>query len=229
MESSPLEELEALLASRGYEQGKQEREPEDTEDTSEVSEPAEKIDGPLGDGECVICGAPTFRPEGLTRGGQRRRVPKFCEDHNPKTRVTPAQAERSSALKTESRLKALHTDLADNIRLVGALAGPVLPVTGYIILEDAEAFTQAALNLAKRHPKIIGALEKAAQVGPGITIGRFMVKLGVAMNVDSGRMQPDSAISNMMGVYAAWQVVHPDLAQANGTTATSPPRYSVVQ
>lgn len=203
--------------------------PSDNEDFQEeqsFDQPTEKVEsGPLGDGECVVCGAPTYRPEGKTRSGQRKRIPKYCEEHNPKNKIG-----KPDGPILASRLKALHTDLADNVRLVGALTGPVLPVTGYIILEDAEAFTQAALNLAKRHPKVLKALEKAAQVGPGITVGRFMVKIGVAMNVDSGRMQPQSPISNMMGVYEAWKIVHPDLAQQNGNVMSEPPpHYSVIQ
>lgn len=183
-------------------------------------------DEPLGDGECAVCGAPTYRPEGKTRSGQRRRIPKFCSEHATGSKVS----DKPDPRKMESRLKALHTDLADNVRLVGALTGPVLPVTGYIILEDADAFTQAALNLARKHPRILGALETAAQIGPGITVGRFMVKLGVAMNVDSGRIKPDAAISTFMGVWEAYQIVHPDIANQMNTNPTGPPpKYSVVQ
>jgi hypothetical protein len=50
------------------------------------------------------------------------------------------------------------------------------------------------------------------------------------MNVDTGRIKPDAAIANFMGVWAAYQIVHPDIVnQMNVSPTGPPPKYSVVQ
>src|SRR5215471_8593131 len=42
----------------------------------------------IGDGECLVCGSPTFRPAGLTKAGHRKRVPKYCDLHAPNNRIS---------------------------------------------------------------------------------------------------------------------------------------------
>src|SRR5215467_3261491 len=37
------------------------------------------INQPVGDGTCDVCGAPTFRPPGLTAAGRKKRVPRLCD------------------------------------------------------------------------------------------------------------------------------------------------------
>jgi hypothetical protein len=128
-----------------------------------------------------------------------------------------------------AKLKDLEIDLADNIRLVGAIAGPVMPTTGYIIMEEADGFTNAALKLAVKNPRILKALETAAQVGPGVKVGKTLVKIGIAINVDTGRMNHDAIISRYFGVDDAWKTVHPDMTENGKANFTPAPRYSVVE
>src|SRR5215472_11895838 len=49
---------------------------EDLPPLPEDDKPFGDVTQPLGDGTCVVCGAPTFRPSGLTAAGNKKRVPK---------------------------------------------------------------------------------------------------------------------------------------------------------
>src|SRR5215831_773226 len=118
------------------------------------------ISQPVGDGTCDVCGAPTFRPPGLTSAGRKKRVPRRCDLHARKPGV---QAERPDLSGVESQLRRVQEELADDLKLLGTLAGPLLPVTGYYVFEHADPFTVAILKLAKNNTRVLRILHRAAQ------------------------------------------------------------------
>lgn len=183
----------------------------------------------IGDGECVVCGAPTFRPAGLTKAGHRKRVPKYCDLHAPNSTV---QATRPNAQRLESQLHNVQEELADNIRLLATLVGPLLPVTGYYAFESADAFTISILKLAKNNQRIVRVLYQAARVAPVYTAASTLAGIGYAVQVDLQKADPYSTISKRLRVDKAYEAVHPDEAAATTNGATNfagPPRYSTVQ
>jgi len=182
----------------------------------------------VGDGECKVCGAPTFRPPGLTKGGQRRRAPKFCDLHNPKAPRPPLVG---GSLGPD--LAKIQEELGDDIRLLGILAGPLFPTTGYYVTENADQFTVALLKLAKNNQRILRVLHRAAQVAPVYTVAEFVAGTAYSVQVDTGRADPHSTIAKRIGVSRAYDAVHID-SNSNGNNVTSngmptPPHYATVQ
>jgi hypothetical protein len=166
------------------------------------------IEDPIqGDGSCVTCGAPTFRPPGLTPGGNRKRVPKFCDDHDPKR-----QARNEKILKErgiDPALNRVAEELADDIRLFGTMAGVIYPVTGYYLLENADAFTTAIVKLAAKNPRVLRVLHRAAQVAPVYTVAQTLVGTAVAVQVDMNKMDAHSFAAQRTGVDRAFDAVYP--------------------
>jgi hypothetical protein len=192
----------------------------------------EIIEDPIqGDGSCVICGAPTFRPPGLTPGGNRKRVPKFCDDHDPKR-----QARNEKILKErgiDPALNRVAEELADDIKLFGAMAGYVYPVTGYYLLANADPFSTALVKLAAKNPRLLRVLHRAAQVAPVYTIAQTVAGVAVAVQVDMNKMEPHSFAAERTGVDRAFDAVYPDGKDGqynmNGNVGTTnPPVFHTV-
>jgi hypothetical protein len=187
----------------------------------------------IGDGECAICGAPTFRPQGRTPSGKLRRPPKYCDVHNPKNRAQ-RDAILGSTGDLESQLKKIQGDLADDLALLGALAGPFWPVTGYYIVENADNFTTALLQLCKNNPRALKAAHRLGQVAPVYRCARFGAGVGVAVQVDQKKMDPYGSTSRNLGVDRAYDAVHNSNTNndagmyTNGNT-NGPPRYATLQ
>jgi hypothetical protein len=190
------------------------------------------IEDPIqGDGNCVICGALTFRPPGLTPGGNRKRVPKFCDDHDPKR-----QARNEKVLKErgiDPALNRVAEELADDVKLFATMAGYVYPVTGYYLLENADAFTVALVKLAAKNPRILRVLHRAAQVAPVYTVAQTLVGTAVAVQVDMNKMEPHSFAAERTGVDKAYDAVYPDgkdgqFQSMNGDSFNQPPVFRTV-
>ena len=89
----------------------------------------------------------------------------------------------------------------------GSLIGLGLPVTGYYVCQESHGFTSAVTELASTRPEWVDALEKLANIGPGITIGRTVLGMGAALAVDRGRADPEKRAMKFLGVYSAWLAV----------------------
>lgn len=198
------------------------------------TEPVPPPDEPIGDGTCAICGAPTFRPPGLTKSGRRKRVPKHCDLHTKNVRVPD---EGPDVKRLESQLQRIQVELADQLKLAGVLTGPLFPVTGYYMQENADQFTTALLQTAKDKERLLRILYRAAQVAPIYTLLSFGAGVGISMQVDQNRHDPHSGFSRHLGVEQAYEAVHgttTNHAAGNGNTVangqfTPPPKYATVQ
>ena len=186
------------------------------------------ISQPVGDGQCDVCGAPTFRPPGLTKAGRKKRTPKYCDLHSPNIRV---QGERPDLAGVESQLKRIQEELADDIRLLGTLAGPIFPVTGYYVFENADPFTIALLKLAKNNTRVLRVLHRAAQVAPIYTVAEVVAGTAYSVQVDQHKVDPHNTLARRLGVSRAYDAVYPEEAQVNVTANgfSPPPVYATVQ
>lgn len=183
----------------------------------------------IGDGSCDVCGSPTFRPPGLTASGRKKRVPKYCDLHTPNAKVSQA---RPNLKGMESQLQRVQEELADDIRLLGTLAGPLLPVTGYFVFENADPFTIAILKLAKNNTAVLRVLHRMAQVAPIYTVAQTVAGAAYAVQVDTKGMDAHNTIGQRLGVARAYDAVYPNDNNSNGNTgnpANNPfreaPRY----
>jgi hypothetical protein len=185
----------------------------------------------IGDGECVVCGAPTFRPPGLTKAGHRKRTPKYCDLHATNVRVS---GDGPNIAGVESQLKRVQEELADDIRLLGTLAGPLFPVTGYYLFDHADPFTIAILKLAKNNNRILRVLHRAASVAPIYTVAETVAGTAYAVQVDTKGADPHNAVGRRLGVSRAYDSVYPNGSSNGETNLTNtgivpPPRYATVQ
>lgn len=183
----------------------------------------------IGDGACDVCGAPTFRPPGLTPSGRKKRVPKYCDLHTPNAKVSQV---RSNVKGMESQLQRVQDELADDIRLLGTLAGPLLPVTGYYVFENADPFTIAILKLAKNSPNVLRVLHRMAQVAPIYTVAQVVAGTAYSVQVDTRGMDPHNTIGERLGVARVYDTVYPGNSNGNGNADNitsnpfkSAPRY----
>lgn len=190
-------------------------------------------DTPIGDGICVVCGAPTFRPPGLTRGGNRKRVPKFCEEHDPKatstTTTNSSSHTRTSTGITDKALQNIQEELADDLKLLGTLAGALYPVTGLYLVENADPFTIALVKLAGKNQRLLRVLHRAAQVAPVYTVAETIAGAAIAVQVDSGKVDPHGIVAKRVGVERIYNELHPDEQQFNQSPFQQPPHFATVR
>lgn len=189
----------------------------------------------IGDGECAVCGAPTFRPPGLTRTGRAKRAPKYCDLHNPKLNKERRLGPDYSGQDLEQQLRKIQSELSDDLMLLGTLTGPLFPVTGMYIIDNSDAFTTALLKLCKNNPRLMRSLHRAAQVAPVYQLLRFGAGVGIAVQTDQQKIDPHGPMAQQLGVSRAYDMVYPD-AKINSTPSTSsnsnfsgPPRYATVR
>jgi hypothetical protein len=77
-----------------------------------------------------------------------------------------------------------------------------LPVTGTYGVENSEKSIKALMAIAKRRPGLMKALMRVADGADGLDLGRTVLGLGVALQVDLGRIPADMLIARATGVTA---------------------------
>lgn len=192
--------------------------------TEDIDSPFAGATNPIGDGNCVVCGEATFRPPGLTKAGHKKRVPKHCDLHTPNARVS---SQRPSSGGVESQLSRIQEELADDLKLLATLAGPLLPVTGMYLFEQSDAFTTAILKLSKNNQRILRVLHRAAQVAPIYTVGEVLAGTAYAVQVDTRGADPHSMVARRLKVERAFNMLYQE--QEQQAQSNSPPRYATVQ
>jgi hypothetical protein len=137
----------------------------------------------------------------------------------------PSGTRRPSA----KRLNDLQGKLSGQMFQAGTMIGFGLPVTGYYIAQESDNFTNAVIELAAKNSNWIKALEQVADIQPGITVGRVVLGMGVALSVDrhkealefrSTRFQ---RIAAFMGVASAYNAIYGDNSNAATGTSYNPP------
>jgi hypothetical protein len=183
----------------------------------------------VGDGSCVVCGTATFRPPGLTKAGHKKRAPKYCDLHNPKLRV-PEKGPVANGVEGVAQLQKIQDELADDLRLLAVMAGPLLPVTGMYVYEAADPFTIALLKLCKNNQTALRILHRAATVAPVYEVAKDLAGVFYAIQVDMHKLEPRNTVSQRLGVQRAYDTVYPDSPGEQTNVSTNgvkgPPRYA---
>jgi hypothetical protein len=132
----------------------------------------------------------------------------------------------------ESQLQRIQEELADDIRLLATMAGPLLPVTGYYLFDHADPFTTAILKLAKNNTRVLRVLHRAAQVAPIYTVAETVAGTAYAVQVDVKKADPYNVIGKRLGVARAYDAIYATDESTNGNgsnpTVSPPPRYSTI-
>ena len=152
----------------------------------------------------------------------------------PRTGTTRTGARRGRPRSTK-RFDNLQKSLSQQMFQAGAIIGFGLPVTGYYIAQESDSYVSAILQLAAKKPEWLEALEKVADIGPGITVGRTTLGIVAAMGADrfhrtegQAGFSPDRRALQFLGVSAAYQAVHGDEDNASPDSYAEPPHGTFV-
>ena len=225
VEPEPIEDLfsgDVAPAQEGFS-------PEDILKDFDLGPPEETVSS-IGDGNCHVCGAPTFRPPGLTKTGRKKRAPKYCAIHDPTLAVTGEPTFQGGDLPSD--LRRVQEELADEMRLLGMMTGPFLPVTGVYILEQADPFTQALVKMAAKNPKVMRVLYRTSQVAPFYQVLKTIGGTARAVQVDTQGANPHDTVGEWLGVARAADAVFNSNVPPSNTSPIinngygPPPRYA---
>ena len=146
------------------------------------------------------------------------------------TSRTSSGTRRGSSRRGTKRLEELQKSLSAQMFQAGGMIALGMPVTGTYICQESERFPDAIIDLARKRTDWIDALEKVADVGPGITIGRTVLGIGAAMGADryhrtggESGFNPDKRACMLLGVTSAYYSVYKDEVDATPSTFTPPP------
>lgn len=102
--------------------------------------------------------------------------------------------------QAEKRIQKLQADLQEQADMLAGIMALRLPVTAVYTGDQSPKAIEALLNIARKRPKMLDALEKASDSFDAISIGKFVIGFGVAFQVDTGRLAPDSFPAMATGV-----------------------------
>jgi hypothetical protein len=128
------------------------------------------------------------------RGRPRKTADTKPDEPKPRGRPSRTAVERSS----QEIADALQQK-ADEFFAVISIG---LPVTGTYGVENSEKSIKALMAIAKRRPGLMKALMRVADGADGLDLGRTVLGLGVALQVDLGRIPADMLIARATGVTA---------------------------
>lgn len=150
---------------------------------------------------------------------------------------TPA-GKRRGRRSAQSRLDDLQKTLSQQMFMGCTMVGMAMPVTGYYGCQESDRFTKAVVELASHRPEWVEALEKLADLQPGLIVGRTAFGLGASLAVDRsiirarrGLEDPQkpgemasSQFMKFLGVYSAYmKTMDPDYKVSEGSAYQPPP------
>lgn len=124
---------------------------------------------------------------------------------------------------SEKRIQKLQAELQEQADMLAGVMSLKLPVTAVYTGENSPKAIEALLNIARKRPKMLDALEKASDSFDAISIGKFVIGFGVAFQIDTGRLAPDSFPAVATGVTATFmQHFAEDNGEVNPTVLSMP-------
>lgn len=130
---------------------------------------------------------------------------KTYDSDQPRTRVkVPTEKKerstRGRGTAAERSLQQIQDQFEEQLNTILSLFSLAMPVTGVYATENSEKAVTALFNIAKRRPKLLAALSKTADGIDAVAIGQYALGIGVALQVDLGRMDPHSLPARAFGV-----------------------------
>jgi hypothetical protein len=119
-------------------------------------------------------------------------------DKSEKPKTTRARMPRGS--QTEKQAADIAETLEEKFSIIFGLVSGVAPVTGVYGTENSGKAVRALLDIGKRRPSVMKAITKIADGADGLELGKFLVGLVVALQVDMGRMDAGTLPARATGV-----------------------------
>lgn len=166
----------------------------------------------------------------------RGRRPKRCADHKLRRSTNPRSISTRSNTKRAVKLDQLEGDITRELGIAGMGLAKVMPTAGITLFSRAEKTAQALVRIAQDNPRLMEALEIGAKVAPAFDLGETAAAVGVAILIDTGRVDPDSVISQMTGVSQLWHQTHddepegasPNVPHVGMPVQNVPPRFETI-
>lgn len=130
---------------------------------------------------------------------------KVSEKPTPKekTDTKPTFAERKTqrvGTASERQIAEIEDALIGKLDDIAVLTRDFLPVTSVYMAERGPHATKALLSIAKRRPKLLKALEKAADGVDAVEVAKFVAGIVWCIQVDFGRVDGTDIPSQVLGV-----------------------------
>lgn len=90
--------------------------------------------------------------------------------------------------------------LEEKFAVIFGLLSGVAPVTGTYGVENSPKAIRALLDIGKRRPAVMRALMTVANGADGLEIGKFVLGIVVALQVDFGKLNGDELPARVFGV-----------------------------
>lgn len=123
-------------------------------------------------------------------------------EEKPKPEKSEKPTPKRAGTATERQLEEIRESLQDKTDELAIVIAGITPVTSVYLAENGPLALNALLNIAKRRPAMLKVLSKAADGIDAMTVGKFALGFLTALQVDFGRLQPDSMPARVTGVTA---------------------------
>lgn len=112
----------------------------------------------------------------------------------------------------------LATDLLDPLAKFAQVFTFVAPTVSAVIISRGEKVTTALVEIAKDHPRMMAALQRASQIGPASDLIEFAAMIFIAGAMDFGRIPPEHPLGVITGVSHFYHMTHqmPDTQTTSG-------------
>jgi hypothetical protein len=108
----------------------------------------------------------------------------------------------------DARLAQLEADIHSELVFFGKRVSVVLPVTGVYTVDRSEKTASALVAVASKHRRTLELLEVATKIVPALDLAEFAMGLGIAVMMDTGKIQPGSFAASMTGIQEFWEMVY---------------------
>lgn len=167
---------------------------------------------------------------GILLGPDGRSEVSPAPDEGFKTRVkppgektekaAPSPRRPSRASASEKQLSDVAETLEEKFATIFAMLSGVVPVTAAYGVDNAPKAINALMDIGKRRPAVMKALLKIADGADGLELGKFILGLVVAVQVDFRKLEGTELPARVFGVTEILDKYflnpeHPDNAEAN--------------
>lgn len=120
------------------------------------------------------------------------------------TASKPPAAKTTGTMPRGSAVEKSAADIAETLEekfaLLFGMVTSALPVTGTYGVENSPKAVRALIDIGKRRPAVMRALTKIADGADGMEIGKFVMGIAVAVQVDMQKMNGDELLARSVGV-----------------------------
>lgn len=141
-----------------------------------------------------------FRDNGGLNGDFKTRVKTPDEKPGKDKSANKPKLDAPRGTASERQIAEIGDNLAEKAGQLSAIMSGLMPVTSVYMADRHERGITALLNIARRNPKFLAGLQKAATGIDILELAQFLGGLAVAFMVDTGRLQGNEMVAQGFGV-----------------------------